>query len=167
MAATSGNLRPVVFEFLRDHVSSLMLQETERMSVTCSSMLWRENRIFFRHAKPGSEEECTASGTGWFRLKYLYSYWMDCDGVWSWDFKDFSLHATMRSIVVLSWQPFNGLSWHTFMIPSGAFLGTSLKFLSSALIILSICSYPSMSKSFFVHIFHIILYIFKLLNQQN
>lgn len=81
MAATSGNLRPVVFEFLRDHVSSLMLQETERMSVTCSSMLWRENRIFFRHAKPGSEEECTASVTGWSRLKYLYSYWMDCDGV--------------------------------------------------------------------------------------
>lgn len=84
-----------------------------------------------------------------------------------WDFKDFPLHATMGSIVVLSWQPFNGLSWHTFMTPSGAFLGTSLKFLSSALIIVSICSYPSMSKSFFVHVFHMILYIFKLLNQQN
>lgn len=47
MAAISGNLQPVVFEFLRGHVSSLMLQEMERMSVTCTSMLSRENHIFF------------------------------------------------------------------------------------------------------------------------
>ena len=45
-----------------------------------------------------------------------------------WDFKDFSLHATIRSIVVLYWQPFNGLSWDKFMTPSGAFLGTPLNF---------------------------------------
>lgn len=82
MAAISGNLQPVVFEFLRGHVSSLMLQEMERMSVTCTSMLSRENHIFFfSHAKPGSEEEYTVSVIGWSTLKYLYSYWMDCHGV--------------------------------------------------------------------------------------
>ena len=83
-----------------------------------------------------------------------------------WDCQD--LTVAWRSIVVLSWQPFNGLSWHTFMTPSGRFLRTSLYFSSSALFSVSICSYLSMSMSILLcHIFHIILYIFRLLNQQN